>query len=435
MHKNIIRIKKEKSNYLIFSSEGMLLSLTREEFEAFEKHGKKKKINPEYKEILSRLASYGILEFEDFKPDDERKTYDLSLLRHNSSEPLYPAPVLAHLSVTNKCNMSCEYCSVRELHCSNAEKELTTEQWKKIISGLAEWGVFQIGFTGGEPTLRKDLPELANHVHEKGCVFNLTTNGWLLDEKLVSKLAESGMKQCQVSLDSHIKETHEKLRGKGSYERAIKSIRLLKDKGVAVGIDCVVSRNNIGSIPEFIKWIEKEGIPYLTLIKLKKGDLSREYYNYLMPDYHAYSRLIKDICCREKNKNPNITLDCGSVSNLQAVADKNKFHNLPVAGCPLGHHLICISPSGNIFSCAALLDKRLCLGNALKDDIKEVWENNSLLREFRLIKQKISGKCRNCERLDICRGGCRGISYSINNGLFGSDSTCKFQEVKNGNTG
>ena len=327
--------------------------------------------------------------------------------------------------------MCCVYCSVRKLHTKN-QKELSTEEWKKIIKKLADWGVFQIGFTGGEPTLRKDLPELVKFTHECGCVCNLTTNGWFLDEQIVDGLVNSGMKQCQISLDSHIPEIHNRLRGKNSCERVIKAINLLQKKGIQVGIDCVVSKNNIDSILEMIKWMGKEKIPYLTLIKLKKGALDDETYEKLELDYKGYSDLIRQICKRKINEKPNVTLDCGSVSNLQAVAVKEDFLRVPVAGCPLGHHLICSSPNGDIYPCASLLEPRFCLGNLLKDDLREIWENHPLLKDFRLIKKKISGKCRNCERLDLCRGGCRGIVYSKIKKLFDSDMTCYFNELKGG---
>lgn len=436
MIKDIIKIEKKHQEYLIFGSEGMLLSLEPEEYEIFNKYYKDKKINLEHREFFAKLVDYGLLEFEDYKSKNNsvKKEYDLSLMNHNSSNPLYNAPVLAHLSITNKCNMACVYCSVRGIHKFDS-KELSTEEWKTIISKLAKWGVFQIGFTGGEPTLRKDLPELIEFTRKQGCVCNLTTNGWFLDEILVDKLVGAGITQCQVSMDSHILRVHEKLRGSGSFKRVVKAIKILQKKGIQVGIDCVVSKNNIKTIPGFIKWITKNKIPFLTIIKLKKGDLSIKDYKKLAPNYKEYSDLIKKVCSRKENKNPNITLDCGSVSNLQQVASKEKFNGIPVAGCPLGHHLICSTPNGDIYPCAALLSSEFKLGNFLEDDLDKLWKENKLLKEFRLIKRNIYGKCKNCERLDFCRGGCRGIVYSFLNNLNDSDPTCKFkiQEVKNEN--
>ena len=433
MYDDIVKVRREGNNLLIFTSKGLLLSLNKKEAEIFKKFGDKEQIEIKHKEILSKLASYGILKFKNFSPKQLEKEYDLSLMKHNSSSPVYPAPILAHLAITNKCNMKCKYCSVRKLH-SFYPKELDTDSWKRIISKLADWGVFQIGFTGGEPTLRKDLPELIEFTHECGCVCNITTNGWFLNKELVSKLVNAGLKQCQVSLDCHIPKIHNELRGNGSHKRVIKAIKLLREGGISVGIDCVVSKKNIKFIKKFIRWCYKNKIPYITLIKLKMGDLSKEDYSQLSLDYFEYSNLIKFVCKRKENSNPNITLDCGSISNLQAVTYKEKFSTIPVSGCPLGHYLICSSPNGDIYPCAALLNEKFRMGNLLTDNLRLMWEKSPLLKELRLIKKKIKGKCKNCERLDLCRGGCRGIAYCLSNNLFESDASCRFeniQEVKN----
>ncbi len=432
MIKTLIKIKEEKENLLLFSSEGMLLVLNKFEKEIFYKFYKNKFAPLEHLDFFEKLVGYGFLEFENISSKKVSKEYDLSLRNHNSSSPLYPAPVLAHLSVTDRCNMRCKYCSVRDIHSKICQNNLSTEQWKKIIKSLADFGVFQIGFTGGEPTLREDLVELAKCVVDNGCVFNLTTNGWLLDETLVEELVRVGMKQCQVSLDSHLPFVHDKLRGEGSYARVLRAIEILKNKGVVVGIDCVVSNNNLDTILDFIRWVVKNEIPYLTLIKLKKGDLSFEDYSKLAVNYEDYLPILREVCLRESNSNPNITLDCGSVSNLQGVVSKKSFEGVPVAGCPLGHHLICIAPNGDIFACAALLDKRFCLGNILEEDIRDIWVDSPILKKMRLIKKIVLGKCKDCERIDLCRGGCRGIVFSEIGDLVSSDPTCKFLEVKNG---
>jgi len=80
---------------------------------------------------------------------------------------------VAHLEISNTCNLNCPYCYVRD----KAGKELSTEDWKKIISNLAAAGVFQVSFGGGEPTLRKDFIELAKHVQKCGMNLGMTTNG------------------------------------------------------------------------------------------------------------------------------------------------------------------------------------------------------------------------------------------------------------------
>ena len=204
--------------------------------------------------------------FEGYIPKKVPIQYSQKLLNHNSAEPVFCSPIVAHLGITRSCNMRCRYCSIRQPY--SKKKELSTAQWKRIIDNLADLGVFQIGLTGGEPTLRDDIIELARHITEKGCAFNLTTNGWNIKKDLVIKLKNAGMRQCQVSLDCHIPEVNDLLRGKDACQHAIRTIRQLRDEGIAVGIDCVVTKNNLPHIPEFIAWLNAESIPFLTLIKI-----------------------------------------------------------------------------------------------------------------------------------------------------------------------
>ena len=260
-----------------------------------------------------------------------------------------------------------------------------------------------------------------------GCVCNLTTNGWVLDEDFVQEMAKTGIKQCQVSLDSFDEEIHDKLRGRGSLKRALNAIALLQKNNIVVGIDCVVSKNNINSIQNLIKKCEEMKIQYVTLIKLKKGDLDGETFQRLVPSYDEYGSLIESLCLR-KNEMPNVTIDCASVSNLQYTLKDSELHAIPTAGCPVGYNLICVAPNGDIYPCAALLGKEFRLGNILVDDFRELWKNNELLRNFRNIKKLVQGKCSSCKRIDFCRGGCRGIAYSLGNkSLYISDDSCNFR--------
>ncbi|MCX6774830.1 MAG: hypothetical protein NTY99_01925 [DPANN group archaeon] len=82
MRKNIIKIRKEGDNYLIFTSEGLLLELDENEFAVFKKYGSANKISKEHFDFLSKLVSYGVLEFEDYKHGERKKVYDNSLLNN-----------------------------------------------------------------------------------------------------------------------------------------------------------------------------------------------------------------------------------------------------------------------------------------------------------------------------------------------------------------
>lgn len=426
---SLVKVEKEGSHYVLFNKRGSVLELTKQEYNIFRQYAKSKYFPKKHKNFFNKLCCYEFTEFKDYKPKKAAIEYTQKLLTHNSEKPAFKAPIVAHLGITPMCNMRCKYCSIRRPY--KGLKELSTEGWKTVIKNLSKLGAFQIGFTGGEPTLRKDIVELADYVSKCKCTFNLTTNGWKLDEELIKKLKKAGMRQCQVSLDSNKEEVNDCLRQKGSCKRAIRAIRMLKKQGIAAGIDCVLSENNIRHMPEFINWLEKEQIPFLTIIKIKQGDLPLETFKALLPSYHQYSDLIESLCKR-KNENPCITIDCGSVSNLQQVLREDELEKVPIAGCPVGHTLLSISPNADIYPCVALSAQEFKVGNALKDDIKALWRNSPVLKELRLLKSKVSGRCQSCKRKNHCRCGCRGIAKSLYNDLWASDKTCMFEnkEVK-----
>src|SRR5919201_6894213 len=107
-----------------------------------------------------------------------------------------PLAVLAEL--THRCPLQCPYCS-NPVELDRASGELTTEEWKKVLSELAEIGVLQVHFSGGEPTARKDLVELVKHASDAGLYTNLITSAVLLTRERLGELADAGLCHVQIS--------------------------------------------------------------------------------------------------------------------------------------------------------------------------------------------------------------------------------------------
>ena len=414
------KIDKRKDGVYFLNELGYVVKIPNEDFDIVMKYAKRKNITSKMPNIIKELADAKILYFNNYSSKDNLE-FDDSLVTNDNEDPIYKAPIIAHLSVTNACNMNCLYCSVRSIHQKNKQPSL--EECKIMIDKLVDWGVFQIGLTGGEPTVRKDLVELVRYVSSKQVACNLTTNGFNVSAKLVDDLVAAGLTQVQLSLDSHIKEEHERYRNKGSYEKVLKTAKLFKNKGLIVGFDTVVTNDNLDKIKDMIIFLEKQNFDGLTLLKLKKGDLDLETYQKLVPDYHKYASLIDDIC--HYNGNLDVTLDCGSVCNLCKTLTKEEANNLHSAGCPAGHTLIHIDCNGDMYPCAGLSVKELKLGNLLTDDPSYIWNNNLKLKQMRNIKRLVIGKCSNCDKLNNCRAGCRAISYAYGN-LLNSDPTCAY---------
>ena len=422
MFKELRNIEKREDGLYILNKLGHVAMIPLELEEVLYKYAELEQLPKDAPEFIYDLANIGLLEYNNYLPNEENLYFDDSILKSQDDKPVYKGPIIAHLAITNACNMNCKYCSVKNVH-SKIKNGLSTEEYKKIIDKLVNIGTFQIGLTGGEPTTRKDLVELVRYVASKNVACNLTTNGFNVSEELVIKLKEAGLTQVQISLDSYKKEVHEKYRTSGSFDRAMNTARLFKKHGFIVGVDTVVTNNNMDDLEEFMDFLENNDFDGLTIIKLKQGYLDIDTFKAQVPEYNKYADLIDKIC--KRNGKLEITIDCSSVSNLcktLTLEEQNKIHS---AGCPAGHTLISIAPNGDMYPCAALTNEKYKIGNILTDDLENVWNENEILKNLRGIKNHVEGKCKNCPKLDVCRAGCRGISDSLSNKQWVSDTNCK----------
>ena len=425
MYRELRNIEKREDGLYLLNKLGHVAMIPLELEDDLKKYAELKRVPKDAPKFIYELADVGLLEYENYKPNEDKLYFDDSILKSKDDKPVYQGPIIAHLAITNACNMNCEYCSVRNMH-KKIRNGLSTEEYKKIIDKLVDIGTFQIGLTGGEPTTRSDLVELVKYISSKNVACNLTTNGYIVPEKLIIELKEAGLTQVQISLDSYKKEVHEKYRTKGSFDRAIKTAKLFKKHGFIVGVDTVVTNNNLDDIENFMDFLEDNGFDGLTIIKLKQGYLDLKTFKEQVPDYDKYAFLIDKICKRDGKL--EVTIDCSSVNNLCKTLTEEEQNKIHSAGCPAGHTLISIAPNGDIYPCAALTNEKYKVGNMLTDDLEKVWNENKTLKLLRGIKNIIEGKCKSCKKLDVCRGGCRGIADSLNGSQYKSDINCKLKK-------
>lgn len=424
MFKELRNIEKRDDGIYILNKLGHVAMITSDLEEELYKYAELEELPEDAPEFIYDLANIGLLEYTNYTPNEDKLYFDDAILKSMDDKPVYRGPVIAHLAITHACNMNCKYCSVKDMH-SKIRNGLSTEEYKKIIDKLVDIGAFQIGLTGGEPTTRKDLVELTRYVASKNVACNLTTNGFNVPEKLIIELKEAGLTQVQISLDSYKKEVHEKYRTEGSFDKAMATAKLFKKHGFIVGVDTVVTNDNLDDLEEFMDFLEDNGFDGLTIIKLKQGHLDLETFKKQVPSYDKYAEVIDRVCRR--NGRLEVTIDCSSVANLcktLTLEEQNKIHS---AGCPAGHSLISIAPNGDMFPCAALTNENYKIGNILTDDLEKVWNESPLLKNLRGIKNNIEGKCKTCPKLDVCRGGCRGIADSLSGKKNQSDANCQIK--------
>src|SRR6201995_1270189 len=117
------------------------------------------------------------------------------LEQRGSTAETFGIPLAVLPAVTQRCPLQCPYCP-NPVELDRAGAELTTAEWKKVLTELAEIGVLQVHFSGGDPSARKDIVELVQHATDVGLYSNLITSAVLLSKEKLTALADAGL--CHV---------------------------------------------------------------------------------------------------------------------------------------------------------------------------------------------------------------------------------------------
>ncbi|NWF86199.1 radical SAM protein [Candidatus Bathyarchaeota archaeon] len=187
------------------------------------------------------------------------KVCPVSFLDVKSVEPFtqqYTAPLRMDLALTFRCQNNCVHCYAGGPH---ETSELSTEQWKKVVDRLSEIGVFIVTFTGGEPTLRDDLPELVLYAEKKGMVTGLITNGRKLKNmNYVRTLEKNRLDFVQVTLEAHKAKIHDLMTGtKGSWKETVAGIKNAVQTHIYVTTNTTLSKYNATDFMETIDFLKE----------------------------------------------------------------------------------------------------------------------------------------------------------------------------------
>src|ERR1700709_1545831 len=159
-----------------------------------------------------------------------------------------PLAVLAEL--TQRCPLQCPYCS-NPIELERSSNELSTDEWKRVLSELAQIGVLQIHFSGGEPTARKDLVELIQHASDVGLYSNLITSAVLLTKEKLAALADAGLSHVQISFQGSESGVADRVAGlKNAHAKKIEAAGWARQLGLPLTVNAVMHRQNLFQLPD-----------------------------------------------------------------------------------------------------------------------------------------------------------------------------------------
>lgn len=195
--------------------------------------------------------------------------------------PLFTRSVM--ISITRRCQCSCPHCGTAD----EPNEEMGQATIKGIIDTMSSNLGPQLYLFGGEPLLHPDLLEIVKYAKKKPLFVTIDTNGILLDEKKVAELKDAGVDLIHVSIDSHLEEVHDRLRGcPGVYAKAVKGIENCRDQGVPCHLSTYATRENLrdGDLKGVIDLGQRLGVPVRILSPMCAGRWARSSEVVLVPD-------------------------------------------------------------------------------------------------------------------------------------------------------
>ena len=307
------------------------------------------------------------------------------------------------LEITSRCNARCEHCGSS---CGDfiPKDEVTKEELCRTLDDIKDKynpKDIMLYVTGGEPLVKKDIFEIMDYANKLGFRWGMTTNGILIDEKVVKKMVDTNMKTISVSLDG-IKKTHEEFRKvPGSFDKIIKGLKLmLKCPSISiVQVTTCANPKNINELPEILKLLKKIGIKYWRIIQVDPIGRAKNRDDLLF-DGEGLKQMFK-FMFKARVENPDMVISYGCGHYLGLNLNKALI-NQPFA-CYTGWNVASILSNGDIFGCPDIERRpELIEGNIRKDNFVDVWENG--FKRYRRINRTSNKKCKECPDWKICLG-------------------------------
>ena len=267
----------------------------------------------------------------------------------------------------------------------------------RIIDLLWEIGIPHVVFTGGEPTMRNDLPELIAYASKTGQITGLNTNGRRLsDQTFLQNLVEAGLDHVQITLESHDQAIHDHMvAARGAWKQTVAGLRNALDSPLFVMTNTTMLTENSPFLAETLSFLSAEGVPTVGLNALIYSGRGREVGTGL----------------REAELAPLLELASLHTSGhgqrliwytpTQYCNFDPMQLELGVKGCTAALYNMCIEADGAVLPCQSYYQP---LGNILQVPWSEIW-NHPLAVSLRE-RHDLPVKCQDCSLLKECGGGC-----------------------------
>ena len=339
--------------------------------------------------------------------------------------------------VTRKCNLNCVHCRARS-ECGPYPGELDTAKGLEILTQIDRVGKPIVILTGGEPLLRDDVFDLAEHGTRMGLRMVMATNGTLLTPEIIEKMKWSGIKRVSISLDGAKEQRHDEFRKvPGAFKGAMEGIRLLKEGGIEFQINTTVTRHNAHEVNDILQLAVEIGAAAHHIFLLVPTGRARDMVNQEI-DALEYEKLLQWFYHMRNEVPLHLKATCAPhyyrILRQEARAEGQKVNfetyglDAVTRGCLGGTAFCFISHDGIVQPCGYL---DLNCGDLRDATFDAIWQGSEIFNQLRDYSS-YKGKCGQCEYIRFC-GGCRARAFEATGDFLAEEPLCAYQPKSAGN--
>jgi len=337
---------------------------------------------------------------------------------------LMKTPRSVDLSITNRCNLRCTYCS-HFTGAGDVGQDLQKEEWLQFFDELNRCAVMNVNLQGGEPFCRKDLPELVEGIVRNRMRFNILSNGTLIDDEVAALLASTGRcDSVQVSIDGSAPMTHDACRGEGNFLKAMQGIKSLLDNNVPVSVRVTIHKHNVRDLEKVSRLLlEEVGLPVFSTNAASYMGLCRQNAEQVQLTAEERTLAMETLLQLTKKYNGRISATAGPLAegrNWIEMEEARRQGREPKRGwgyltsCNGPMNTLAVRADGVMAPCGQM--SHIELGRINIDNLQEVWQEHPELQKLRM-RNKIPLSnfefCQGCDYIPYCTGNCPALAYTI----------------------
>ncbi len=330
--------------------------------------------------LLAEALARGLLVDMEAKPAAE----DFEKVRRAQRATSHPLSTV-HLKLTNQCNLGCSYCYAQSGRPSGVLSWGELERIARDVTALSSAVAYVL--SGGEPLLHPSALDFAEMVKAKGNKVHLLTNGTLISEDNVRRIA-AATDVVKISLDGSSDAMHAATRGGGNFARVTRAIDLLIEHGAHVLVAMTVTRENCGDIPAMVARYGAR----LALQPLFKAGRGTDAHDLAMTGAEYYRTLAA----------------VEGVAPMGAIGSKLKsLRGRGVRRCAMAEREISIAETGDVYPCQLLQEERFRAGNVREQSVGQIYADSPVFARMRGMSVDTLAKCSQCAVRYLCGGACR----------------------------